>query len=113
MDNTTPQNEAKRTASRKTTEAFVTCRPFTSSGSQHSADGVLRNFSSNGFYLEASRPYASGTILLMRTVHYPPTPPLTADEKPRSICLAEVKWMQTLTSADTVRYGIGGRYLGE
>ena len=113
MGKTTPQKKCLRTASRQPTEAVVTCRPFTSSGSQHASDGVLRNFSNNGFYIETSCPYASGTILLMRTVRYPTTLPTDADERPRSICLAEVKWMQTLAQADAVRYGIGGRYLVE
>jgi len=33
------------------------------------------------------------------------------EERPRSICLADVKWQQELADADTVRFGMGLRYL--
>ena len=111
MGNTAPQNEGKRSAMRQPTEAFVTCRPYTSSGNQHATDGVMRNFSSDGFYLETSRPYQSGTILFTRMVRYPPMHPAATDDHPRSICLVEVKWLQTLAHEDAIRYGMGVRYL--
>jgi len=111
MEKTSQPSKGQRRASRRPTEAFVTCRPFTSSGSQHASDGVMRNFSSNGLYIETSRPFRSGTILFMRTVRYPPANPMAVDERPRSICLAEVKWLQELAQADAVRYGMGVRYL--
>ena len=111
MGDTSQKKECQRSASRNPTEALVNCRPFTSTRSQSASGGVMRNFSSNGFYIEASRPYRPGTILLVRTVHYPPKNTMTADERPRSICLAEVKWMRDLSEADAVHYGMGGRYL--
>ena len=48
----------------------------------------------------------------MRMVRYPPMPASMADEeRPRSICLAEVKWRQELADENATRYGIGLRYL--
>ena len=68
--------------------------------------------SSQGSYIETSRNYQSGTILIMRMVRYPAIPPSTADEdRPRSICLAEVKWRQELAGQNAIGYGIGLRYL--
>jgi hypothetical protein len=111
MEQTPHPGEGKRRTSRKPTEAFITCRPFSSDGRQHASDGIMRNISSNGFYIESSKAYTSGTILLMRTVRYPAVNSMDADERPRSICLAEVKWMQTLTQEDAVCFGMGVRYL--
>jgi len=72
----------------------------------------MRNFSSEGSYIETSHKYKSGTILIMRMVRYPQIPSSLADEeKPRSICLAKVKWRKKLTDEDTFRFGIGLRYL--
>ena len=72
----------------------------------------MRNFSSQGIYIETSHNYKSGTIVIMRMVRYPPMPSSMADEeRPRSICLAEVKWRQELADKNTNRYGIGLRYL--
>ncbi len=103
---------SQRTALRTPTEAIVTCRPYASSGALHAADGIMRNFSSDGSYIETTQPYKSGTILFMRMVRYPPDLPNSAsDDCPRSICLAEVKWQQTLAEADAVRYGMGVRFL--
>lgn len=63
-------------------------------------------------YIETSDKYKSGTILIMRMVRYPQIPSSLADEeKPRSICLAEVKWRKKLTDEDTFRFGMGLRYL--
>ena len=111
MEKTPQPNDGKRKASRQPTEASVTCQPFTSNGRQHASDGNIRNVSSDGLYIETSRPYRSGTILLMRTVRYPPVNAMDPDERPRSICLAEVKWLHELAQADVVRFGMGVRYL--
>ncbi|HSO20666.1 MAG TPA: hypothetical protein VLT88_14475 [Desulfosarcina sp.] len=102
----------KRAALRTPTEAIVTCRLYASSGALQAADGIMRNFSSHGSYIETSRPFASGTILLMRMIRYPSAPSASLnDDCPRSICLAEVKWRRVLAEADAVRYGMGVRYL--
>jgi hypothetical protein len=108
----TTQKKSKRTGQRNPTEASIACRPFTSSGDTHTADGVMRNFSKEGSYIETSREFIIGTILHLRMVRYPPMPSSTADEdRPRSICLAEVKWRQELADENATRYGIGLRYL--
>ena len=109
--NSQPQ-KSKRMALRTPTEAIVTCRPYASSGARHATDGIMLNYSSDGSNIETARPFKSGTILFMRMVRYPPAlPPAASDDRPRSICLAEVKWQQTLAEADAVRYGMGVRYL--
>ncbi len=101
----------KRVAPRNPTEAAITCRPYTSSAVRTS-DGVMRNFSGSGSYIETTDRYRSGTILIMRMVRYPEIPPsIAAEERPRSICLAEVKWQQKLSDKTASRFGMGLRYL--
>lgn len=105
--------EIERAAPRNMTEAAITCRPFTSTCAICVSDGVMRNFSSQGSYIETSHKFEAGTILIVRMVLYPPMPPSIADEvRPRSICLAEVKWWHRLVGEKAARYGIGLRYLG-
>ena len=112
MARSKPAENGKRSTLRTPTEAAVTCRRYTSNGAERSTEGVMRNFSSDGAYIETARPFKSGTTLLMRMLRYPPTlPDASGDDRPRSICLAEVKWQQTLVDDDTVRYGMGVRYL--
>lgn len=106
-------NVVKRFANRIPTEAAVTCMPFASSGeSRVIADGVLCNFSSKGLYIETADPYQSGAILIVRIVRYPKAPQsATIKEKPRSICLAEVRWLQELPDSNPRRFGIGLKYV--
>ena len=106
-------NVAKRFANRIPTEAAVTCMPFASSGENRViADGVLCNFSSKGLYIETTDQYQSGAILIVRIVRYPKTSPSPANrERPRSICLAEVRWFQELPGSKPRRYGIGLKYI--
>jgi hypothetical protein len=106
------RKEIERVAPRIATEAAITCRPFTSCGAAHTADAVMRNFSEEGSYIEASREFKLGTILHMRMVRYPPKQTYTAGEtQPRSICLAEVKWQQELADDNAIRFGMGLRHL--
>jgi hypothetical protein len=113
MQQSTTMNEVgRRTASRNLTEATITCRPYASTFNICVSDGVMRNFSSEGSYVETSHEYKSGTILIMRMLRYPQIPSSVADEeKPRSICLAEVRWQKKLTDENTIRFGMGLRYL--
>ncbi|WP_372682260.1 hypothetical protein [Desulfosarcina sp.] len=102
----------RRTASRNLTEAAITCRPYTSTCTISASKGVMRNFSGEGSYIETSHEFKSGTILLMRMVGYPPIHCSVADEeKPRSICLAEVRWQKRLADENAFRFGTGLRYL--
>jgi|AMWB02.1.fsa_nt_gi hypothetical protein len=102
----------ERSALRSTTEVSITCRPFTSSGTIRSSDGVMHNFSIEGSYIETTENYSVGTILIVRMVGYSLIPlPMTDDVQPRSISLAEVKWHQQLVDENTVRYGLGLKYL--
>ena len=106
------EKEKRRAASRNRTEAVVVCRPFSSGGAARAADGVMRNFSDEGFYIESSRNFKLGTILHLRIVHYPAVSlSPVADTQLRSICLAEVKWRQEMVGENTTQYGFGLRYL--
>lgn len=111
MQNTT-EKKRKRGASRNPTEAAVTCRPYASSGNVRTSDGVMRNFSNDGFYIETANKFESGTILIVRMINYPPPPTsMTDTERPRTICLAEVKWGKSLADENAIRYGMGLRYI--
>jgi hypothetical protein len=101
-----------RVAQRMATDAAITCRPYASSGATRESDGVMRNFSSGGNFIETTHNYKPGTILIMRVVRYPPMrSSMAADGLPRSICLAEVKWGREVAEENATRYGIGLRYI--
>jgi hypothetical protein len=101
----------KRTQPRNPTEAVITCRPYTSMTIQ-AHDGVIRNFSSDGIYIETSGNFKPGTILLVRTTLRSPASSLSATgDRARSISLAEIKWVQELADESTALYGMGLRYL--
>ena len=102
----------KRVDPRKPIEAAITCRPYSSTGTIRTSDGVMRNFSSNGSYIETAKEFKSGTILVVRTVSYQSMPSSMADkERPRSICLAEVKWRQEIADNNATGFGMGLSYL--
>lgn len=112
MQNTMEKKEIERVVPRNSTEAVITCQPYSSTGTICASNGVMRNFSSQGSYIETSHKFESGVILIMRMVRYSNMPPSMDDEEwPRSICLAEVKWRQELADDNAIRYGIGLRYL--
>lgn len=112
METTPKKEETRRTALRNLTQAHIICKPYTSGGAYRKVEGVMRNFSPNGSYIETSRPFKSGTILILRMEKYPQVPASADGDKwPRSFCLAEVKWQQAVDDREPVRYGIGVRYL--
>ena len=107
------EKEKRRVAPRNPTEATIACRPFTSSGATHTVDGVMRNFSEEGSYIETPHKFKLGTILHLRMVYYPPRSlSLAAEELPRTTCLAEIKWRQKMVDENTIQYGFGLRHLG-
>jgi hypothetical protein len=112
MNKTKDKRVIERVGPRSPIEAGITCRPYASSGATRASDGVMRNFSNGGFYIETSHYHKPGTILIMHMIRYPPMLSTMADkERPRSICLAEVKWRQELADDNATGYGIGLRYL--
>lgn len=112
MKESVEKKEIERAVPRIATEAAVTCRPFVSNGDVRALDGVMRNFSEEGSYIETSHNYQSGTILIMQIMCYPRMGECMGDgDWPPSICLAEVKWRQELIDENGVRYGMGLRYL--
>lgn len=112
METTLKKEETRRTVSRNHTWAHIICKPYTSGGIFRKVDGVMRNFSRNGSYIETSQPFKSGTILVLRMEPYPHVPASAdSDQWPRSFSLAEVKWQQAVGDKETTRYGMGVRYL--
>jgi len=112
MEDITEKKNIKRFVPRNPTEAVITCRPYASSGEVLASEGVMRNFSSGGSYIETPHKYKSGTILIVQMVRYPNMPSSMANEEwPRSICLAEVKWRREVTDKNAIRFGMGLRYL--
>jgi len=112
MQDTMKRKNVARVVPRNPTDAAITCRPYTRCRAIFASDGVMRNFSSYGSYIETSHKYESGTILIVRMTRYPSlASSLAAEEGLRSICLAEVKWQQELADKNAIRYGIGLRYL--
>ena len=112
MDNRIKPQMVRRAAPRSPTETAITCRPYVSYRAVQTADGVMRNFSSLGSYVETSGRFESGAILIVRMLRYPSViPALECDHQPRTIGLAEVKWRQKLPGGDGNRYGMGLKYL--
>lgn len=112
MQDATGKNAIRRFDPRNPTEADITCRPYTSNSALPASDGVMRNFSNNGFYIETSDKFDAGAILIVRMLSYPPiTSVMTEKERPRTICLAEVKWQREIVEQSAIRYGMGLRYL--
>jgi len=112
MEDTLEKKIVERVALRSLTEAAITCRLFSSVGTTRSSDGVMHNFSSQGAYIETAGNYRTGTILIVQMVGNPHLSASMVDEfRPRSICLAEVRWHQQLVDENAVRYGMGLKYL--
>ena len=103
---------ARRAAPRRPTDAAVICRPYVSGAAGQCVDGIMRNFSRQGAYVELSGRYECGTILVVRILDCPWTASALGDcDQPRTICLVEVKWCRQLEAKDPHRCGIGLRYL--
>lgn len=106
-------HKEQRTALRNSTDAAATCSPFTSTCPGCTVDGSVGNFSSNGCYIKTSQKFNPGTTLIIRLTRYPVVAsPQAIDECPRSIFVAEVKWLQKLKDESSACYGMGLRYLG-
>lgn len=112
MEATLDKEDRTRAVPRNPTEAAIECQPYTSSANIRASEGVMRNFSTDGSYIETSHKFKSGTILIVRIVRYPLLPFSAADEEqPKSICLAEVKWLQEMAEEKAIRFGLGLKYL--
>lgn len=102
----------RRATQRSPTEAAISCRPYFGSGLVHSVEGIMRNFSTRGSYVETPRRFEPGTILVVRMLRYPSV--ISAPDgtnQPRTICLAKVIWGHELSEGDRNRYGMGLKYL--
>jgi hypothetical protein len=103
---------ARRAVPRRPTDAAVICRPYVSGATGQCVDGIMRNFSRQGSYVELCGTYECGTILIVRILACPWTTSALDDcDQPRTICLAEVKWCHQLDAGERHRCGMGLRYL--
>ena len=106
------ENRNQRIEPRNRTEVLITYRPFASSGAFQSADGVMRNFSDGGFYIETTRAVSERTTLILRIIRFSATwSPTVPEHGPRTICLAEVRWQKEIPDERALRYGMGLKYL--
>ncbi|WP_414736126.1 PilZ domain-containing protein [Desulfosarcina ovata] len=101
----------QRACARDPVEASISCQPYASTGGMGVTNGVMRNFSSQGFYIETNKQFDSGTILFVRTTCCFNRICPTACRQPRTICLAEVRWLRHIDDGNTPLYGMGARYL--
>ena len=102
----------KRIFLRDPIEADILCRPLITGSTGQITQGLMRNYSCQGAYIESNRKYRPGTILIIRIVNFPVMPAQKKKEtEPRSFGLAEVKWHSELIEEKDTRYGIGLRYL--
>jgi hypothetical protein len=101
----------QRTAVRRSTDAAVLCRPHTSYGAFSPVRGILRNFCTRGVYIETDVRFDPGTILFIRSVCLLRSPIPETPEQPRTICLAEVKWIREIANRRRFVFGMGLRYL--
>lgn len=102
----------QRKTERHETAVAVVCQPYTSRRAERTIDGVMRNLSDGGFYMETRHPFKNGSILIVRTRGGPPEPSGRVESpRPRSISLAEIRWRRELAEDAEIRYGLGLRYL--
>lgn len=102
----------KRESSRNQTKTPVCHYLLTPPQDAELIDGILRNFSSEGVYMESSRLYPKGSVIVLRIIYYPHQHFSTgAKAAIRSISLAEVKWVHPLKRRFENCYGIGLRFL--
>lgn len=107
-----PSEIIERVSPRNRTEAAVACQLYASHGGTQKIDGVMRNFSNNGAYIEINVPVPVGTLLIVRIVRYPSLS--IGDDKeimPRSMGLAEVRWNREAQDAQPPCYGVGLKYI--
>ena len=98
-----------RLVPRISTRIAIRCRPFAINGALHVSNAVILNFSRTGMYIETSRIYNPGTILIIRKAHRSPwiSTRAAGETKPPSLCLAEIKWLKELAQEDSIRFGMG------
>ncbi|WP_319524018.1 PilZ domain-containing protein [uncultured Desulfosarcina sp.] len=107
----TTGKHCQRSAKRIAVEAAVLCRPYASTAGCHAVDGIMRNFSSQGIYIEAHRKFEPGSILVVRMIRLGDSSRKMVASYPRTICLGEVKWLKKNSDSQPIRYGMGIRYL--
>lgn len=101
----------KRQDNRSGVAVSIDCKPFSLVYETDLSEGILRNYSDEGAYVELPRPYNKGNILMMRLLEESPA---SLDEEVgtcRPLSLAEVKWVRHIEDVGPPRYGIGLKML--
>ncbi len=63
MEDTTEKDNLERAAIRNPSEVDIICWPYTSNGTIRESEGVMRNYSTKGSYIETPCKFKSGIIL--------------------------------------------------
>lgn len=101
----------KRQDNRSGVAVSIDCQPFSLVYETYQSEGILRNYSDEGAYVELPRSYYKGNILMMRLLEESPTPLDDAAGTCRPMSLAEVKWVRHIEGVGPPRYGIGLKML--
>ena len=102
----------KRVSMRKPARAPIDCCLLSSREDAWHIDGVLRNFSPKGAYIESKCNCRKGSVLIVRILEYP-REEISSNSQVviRSVGLAEVKWVHPMGGIYEKGYGIGLKYL--
>ena len=105
----------KRRSVRQKTDTPIDCRLMTTGFDVCRMDGVMRNYSAIGTYIESRCGFSKGSLLMVRVVKYPDCThdPGKDPASLRAHGLAEVKWVRRLEDrpAATGCYGLGLHYI--
>jgi hypothetical protein len=102
----------QRSMARSATNTPVACRLMSTQNDDPNMQGTMVNYSPGGTYIESWFGYKQGTVVMLRIEEYPAGNDVIQDETPpRSISLAEVKWVRQIEDRPAVRFGIGLRYI--
>lgn len=99
----------KRSNPRREINTAIACKRYASLNSEASIDGNLKNCCAAGFCAELKEHVKAGTILVVRLTGnswgYP------ANDGPRSMALAEVRWSKPVSVEGKCCYATGLKYL--
>jgi hypothetical protein len=99
----------KRSSPRREINTSIACKRYVSSKGEVSIDGNMKNCCPAGFYAELKEHVAAGTILMVRMTGN--SWECSADDGPRSMALAEVRWSKPMSVAGKDCFATGLKYL--
>lgn len=101
----------KRHCSRCEALISIDCRIFSLALESYHREGILRNYSEDGAYIELPCAYHRGNILWIRSPTDSSQRPCEASGFCQFVGLVEVKWVRHIENSCPARYGIGVRIL--